>query len=160
MSPSPLPRLRGNGLSAKLHLMKNALHRIGTSVQSLLWGYISCLTMVDSTNCCSLPTLHVLDGMISYIESMWTLNMTVVQSIGDWDLDFAPFRPLTYILASCCKVSEIDSQWLKSQQNDHKEIIFDLNNSRSCSTQCFTSENHPRSISQLKFTITVEIRPL
>ena len=98
--------------------------------------------------------------MISYIESMWTLTMIVVQPIGNWDLDFAPFRPLTYILVSYRKVSEIDPQWLKSQWNDHKYIIFDLSHSRSCSTQFFTSENHPRSISQLKPTITVEIRPL
>ena len=38
--------------------------------------------------------------------------------------------------------------------------MFDLNHPRSCSTQCFTSENHSRSILQLKFMITVEIRPL
>ena len=52
------------------------------------------------------------------------------------------------------------SQWLKWQCNDHKHITFDLNHSRSCSTQCFTLENHPRSILQLKIMITVEIWPL
>ena len=42
----------------------------------------------------------------------------------------------------------------------YADITFDLSHFRSCSTQCFTSENHPRLILQLKIMITVEIIPL
>ena len=40
------------------------------------------------------------------------------------------------------------------------DVAFDLSHFRSCSKECFTWEHHPESILQLRFTTTVEIRPL
>ena len=85
-------------VSAKIHERSKKYsifhcHRIYVSEKSLLWGYMSCPTVINFINCCSLPTLHVLDGTMSYIESMWTLNMIVVHCISDWYLEFPPFDP-------------------------------------------------------------------
>ena len=107
-------------------LFENALHKFGTSVQSLLWMYISCYTLANSTNCCSLPTHNVVEDMISYIESMQTLNMIVVQHIENWDLDLSPFQHPIQILASCRKLSKIDSQWLNLQQMHLSGVLIHM----------------------------------
>ena len=159
---NPLTRLRGNGLSAKTWILdhfQNVLHGFGVSDQSLLWRYIACRAVVNSTNCCSFPTHHVVDCMISYIKSLWTLNMIVVQSIGSWNLDFAPFRPLIQILTSFRKVSGIDPLWLKPQQNDHKDIKFDLGDFRSRSRHLSAPTHHPGPFVSLKSRIFIIALP-
>ena len=56
----------------------------------------------------------------------------------------------------------VDFEFLKSKfpKNDDINIIFDLDHFRSRSKKFSTPENHPESFLQLRFTITVEIRPL